>query len=158
MLGLEIPAYRRYHALKGNIIRIECEYTGGSGRFRRPGGLYWADLDAGNRWLIERAGIRDAAEGNEETVQVTYGSSSNDLPVPVSVKYVHLFKKNGFRQETISEVDTSRGMTHREEEFFLLYYGFPESVVGDETNWGTAKRILWAVGGALSFLLCRSGF
>jgi hypothetical protein len=130
----------------GRRVRVECEYLGPLGPFRRAGGHYWVELSPEDRWSIQQGGIRQPAQGREETQEVTYRRSSAGIPFVKALKYTDLIRPGRYREDRTAEVSPPVANSRPEEEFYLPHYGISESVVGIQSPWQGPRLLLFAVG------------
>lgn len=142
----------------GQRVRLEYQYTGGDGSWRRAGAAYWAELDPGNHWVVLRSGARTPLRGMVEQHQLAYQTTASGLPFPASISYVTTIKKSDYHDESVYSFAAPTPCQRASEEFYLPNYGIPETVVGLPGPWGWVRRLLFfggIVGAVATFIVTR---
>jgi len=111
-------------------VLIECQYLGSEGRGRRAGGTYWAELKPRNSWMVHRSGLRIPANGTEAVREVTYQQTDALVPFPETVSDSSSIPRAKLKLESVDTFGKPTTCQRADQEFYLPYYGIPESALG----------------------------
>jgi hypothetical protein len=118
------------------VIRVECKYLGPQTQTRRQNGVYWADIDPGRGYVIERAGIR--TEGvSDQLIDLTYRQTADFGLLPQMLRTVWTYSNSPNRTVIVCEFDPPTRCDIPSSEFHLSGYGLPETILD------VPKRSIW---------------
>lgn len=109
-------------------IRFSTRYLGEQGDSRRKDGIYTIVVDPANHYRLLEGGISFPRRQDLETIEVTYRADPKVI-VPKMVRYARELPTEGYTLEDITEFDLPQEFNLPQEEFYLDYYGFDESVL-----------------------------
>ncbi len=110
-------------------VRLEADYLGPKGSYRRAGTSYWIELNPENFWLIDRGGLKYRGQKREERQEVSYRATASGLPFPSTMKYDQRDPAGGWSFDRLYQFKTPTKCRLEDDEFYLTYYGIPESVL-----------------------------
>jgi hypothetical protein len=139
-------------------VLIEWRYLGSEGgRTRRAGGIYSAELNPANSWQVDRAEVKIPARSDwggwkqENTFQTTDAS----IPFPATVTISFTLSRAKLTVDSVQTLGKPTTCERSEAEFYLPYYGIPESALG---YLGVPWWRRWLIYGASLASLCLAGF
>lgn len=113
----------------GPIVRVEAVYQGESEQPRMHGALYWAELDPDQSWVALRGGIQDDNSGLIREQTTSY-QNRDGLPFPETAVLRAWRGPNDPIEQAVYQFEPPT-IPHRDaREFYLPFYGIPESVLG----------------------------
>jgi hypothetical protein len=114
-------------------VLIEWRYLGSEGgRTRRAGGIYLAVLNPQNCWQVDRTEVRIPGSTNWGgwKSEVTYQEADTPVPFPATVAISFSRPAAKLAVDDVHTFDKPTTCERSENEFFLPYYGIPESALG----------------------------
>lgn len=135
-------------------VRLEWECVIDLGNMARKGTHYWAELDPAS-WLIIRCGLNNP-DGGKLLKTIEYQDYAGEpFPKLVNEKFT---QPKIYDESRTYRYENPHPCTRSNDEFYLPYYGFPESVVDvtRASSWvRTAAIVLSLIGVAVSIYLYR---
>lgn len=110
-------------------VRLEADYLGGKGSYRRPGASYWVELAPGNSWLIVRGGLKLPDKEIEESQDVTYQTTTSGVSFPAMLHYNRTVASEPSSIDETSHFKRPTKTTLSDDEYYLTHYGISESVL-----------------------------
>lgn len=119
------------------VLHLEFKYLGQQTQTRRKNGVYWADIDPGRGYVVERAGIR--TEGvSDQVIDLTYQHTPDFGLLPRTLRTVWTYYSNSPTREVMEcEFDPPTRCDLPSSKFYLSGYGFPETILD------APKRSFW---------------
>jgi hypothetical protein len=118
-------------------VRLECAYKGPTKPGQLEGATYWAELSPGNFWQVERAGMILPTGDIEYHQEVSYQPAASSVPFPLVVTYNYILDKGKAKHVYTCTFQPPGPSQRAQEEYFLPFYGIPESVLdpGSRRSW-----------------------
>jgi hypothetical protein len=128
------------------LIRIAFGYSGPKARWRRPGGIYWAELDPQSGFLISRGGVIVPTTQREEKQQLEY-QWVDDVPFPSMLTYIYANHISKTTEKQTYRYTRPTVVGRANAEFYLPHYDIPESVLGMEGPRVSTRFVLFVLAG-----------
>ena len=130
------------------VISITFAYKGKEGLGKRLGGQYSFELDPTNSWRITSFEIK-SKDDVVERVNIDYSNSNDNFAFPskATSKTVMPSKRFVYEEECIVSKPLSK--VWDSSEFFLPYYGIPETVLGPKAANNRNRYLLFGIGSIL---------
>lgn len=124
------------------LILVESRYLGPQARFRREGGLYWAEV-SDDSWMIQRSGIRRPGV-DEQVIEITYQPWDEGL-FPKLIRNSNTWVATGKEvHQYVFEAPTQSKLA--DAEFYLPAYGISETVLETLEPRPLWQFWIWAAG------------
>jgi hypothetical protein len=119
------------------LVRVEFVYEGQDPKVGILGGRYWGELMPQHHWRVHRSGVRFAAlSGTGEVLEsntLMYRSNGDEGPLPERLLTRLSYSESSRVEEETVEFGVATPIQREDTEFYLPYYGIPETVVDELT-------------------------
>lgn len=119
------------------IVKVEFAYEGQDPKIGIPGAHYWGELDPKNRWRVMQGGVRFKSQTRPgeiwETDSIEYREGDQDNPFPARLKRSLTYTNSPYTEKESVEFGVPSAIRRADTEFYLPYYGIPETVLQELT-------------------------
>lgn len=134
------------------LVFLQFKYSGARKAYRRPGGHYWVELDPSRGWRIVKAGFHVPDTAERVSDHNHYGPETSAPYLPVTVESDWYLPRADFHRHAVFTFTEPQRPRRADDEYYLTYYGIPETALVAQASGGSAIWRTLAILGSLGIL------